>query len=66
MPLPSTAPTSPSVVIMNSGIFPQEEESQFREILFNMLSGAHIPHNNKAIENIMGNELTLIKMLSCC
>lgn len=46
-------PTGHSIVIRNSGIFPEEEGSQFRETVFNMLLGAHIPHNNKALENIM-------------
>jgi hypothetical protein len=35
-------------------IFLQEEGSPFREILFNVFLGAHIPYNNKALEDTKG------------
>lgn len=40
-------PTNLSAVIINSGLFPEEEGPQLREVLPNMLPGVN---NNKALE----------------
>lgn len=48
--LPSMAPITSSIVVINSVIFPQKEGSQLIEILFRMLPEAN---NNKALGNIM-------------